>query len=269
MIRAEIWLMPATSTTEYIIVMSMAPTYGRVSPDATVDTTSFGTPTGSCCIAWVTSEVPPVPPMPTMPSSRPSAVQPLDDLGRAPAHRLDRRPAVPGGHELPDLGSGRLRDLLPRDIGIRCRLPEHPRVDEDHVDPVLPQAIAEECVLRPLGVQGADRHDARHRTPPRECGNVIIAIVLPRSQRAKEDGDGEGAVTGSLEVSNDVGDAATEFGASQLRGLRDPGVGPVSMAIDPTLGAEGFEIRFGDDGVAISGATPEAPCTGPSRRPSR
>ena len=60
-------------------------------------------------------------------------------------------------------------------------------------------------------------------------------------------------MTGSLEVSNDIGDAATEFGASQLRGLRDPGVGPVSMAIDPALGAESFEIRFGGDGVAIVG----------------
>lgn len=60
-------------------------------------------------------------------------------------------------------------------------------------------------------------------------------------------------VTGSLKVSNDVGDAATEFGALQLRGLRDPGVGPVSLAIDPTLGAETFEIRVGDGGTAISG----------------
>jgi hypothetical protein len=60
-------------------------------------------------------------------------------------------------------------------------------------------------------------------------------------------------VTGSLKVSNDVGDAATEFGASQLRGLRDPGVGSVSLAIDPTLGAETFEIRVGDGGTAIYG----------------
>ncbi len=72
MILAEIWLTPAMSTTEYIIAMSTAPTYGRVSPDPTVDTISFGTPTGSRCIACVTSDVPPVPPMPTTPSSRPS-----------------------------------------------------------------------------------------------------------------------------------------------------------------------------------------------------
>src|SRR5262245_31714102 len=73
MMRAEIWLTPATSTTEYIIVMSTAPTYGRVSPEATVETTSLGTPTGSCCIAYVTSAVPPVPPIPTTASSRPSS----------------------------------------------------------------------------------------------------------------------------------------------------------------------------------------------------
>ena len=40
-------------------------------------------------------------------------------------------------------------------------------------------------------------------------------------------------MTGSLKVSDDVGDAAMEFGASQLRGHRDTGVGQVSMAIDP------------------------------------
>jgi len=60
-------------------------------------------------------------------------------------------------------------------------------------------------------------------------------------------------VTGSLEVSNDIGDAATEFGASQLRALHDPGVGPVRLAIDPRLGAEAFEIRVGDGGTAIYG----------------
>ena len=47
MIRLEIRLIPATSTTEYIIVTSTEPTYGLVSPDATVETISFGTPTGS------------------------------------------------------------------------------------------------------------------------------------------------------------------------------------------------------------------------------
>jgi hypothetical protein len=56
-----------------------------------------------------------------------------------------------------------------------------------------------------------------------------------------------------IKVNNDVGDAATEFGASQLRGLPDSGVGLVSMAIDPTLGAEAFEIRVGDGRTAVYG----------------
>ena len=50
-IRAEILLMPAMSTTEYIIVTSTEPTYGLVSPEATVETISFGTPIGSWRIA--------------------------------------------------------------------------------------------------------------------------------------------------------------------------------------------------------------------------
>src|SRR4029079_18816193 len=51
MIRAELWSARAMSTTEYIIVTSTEPTYGPVSPDATVETMSFGTPIGSCRIA--------------------------------------------------------------------------------------------------------------------------------------------------------------------------------------------------------------------------
>ena len=62
MIRAEIRLTPAMSTTEYIIVTSTEPTYGLVSPEATVETISFGTPIGSCRIAYVASDEPPEPP---------------------------------------------------------------------------------------------------------------------------------------------------------------------------------------------------------------
>jgi len=51
MIRADTSLTPAMSTTEYIIVTSTEPTYGPVSPEATVETMSFGTPIGSCRIA--------------------------------------------------------------------------------------------------------------------------------------------------------------------------------------------------------------------------
>ena len=55
-------LMPCTSVTEYIMQMSLGPTYGRVSPEAIVDTITFGTPTGSARIAGVASAVPPEPP---------------------------------------------------------------------------------------------------------------------------------------------------------------------------------------------------------------
>ena len=54
--------MPCTSVTEYIMQMSLGPTYGRVSPEAIVDTITFGTPIGSARIACVASVVPPEPP---------------------------------------------------------------------------------------------------------------------------------------------------------------------------------------------------------------
>ena len=70
---SEIALIPAMSTTEYIIAMSEVPTYGRVSPDATVETSSLGTPTGSPCMAAEMSDDPPEPPIPRIPWSLPSS----------------------------------------------------------------------------------------------------------------------------------------------------------------------------------------------------
>ena len=78
MIRAETLLTPEMSTTEYIIVTSTAPTYGRVSPEATVETSSFGTPTGSARIARAAIDEPPEPPSARIPSSRPRRVE-LDE----------------------------------------------------------------------------------------------------------------------------------------------------------------------------------------------
>jgi hypothetical protein len=60
-------------------------------------------------------------------------------------------------------------------------------------------------------------------------------------------------MTGRLRVSNDVGDAASEFGASQLRGLAETGAGTVSISIDAKLGPQAFEIRTGDGRTAIVG----------------
>ena len=60
-------LMPCTSVTEYIMQMSLGPTYGRVSPEAMVETITFGQPTGSARIACVAKVVPPDPPAETMP----------------------------------------------------------------------------------------------------------------------------------------------------------------------------------------------------------
>src|SRR4051794_9837856 len=73
MIRPDTRFTPEMSTTEYVIVTSTAPTYGLVSPEASVETSSFGTPTGSACIAPAAIDEPPEPPSARIPSSRPSA----------------------------------------------------------------------------------------------------------------------------------------------------------------------------------------------------
>src|SRR6185312_4122494 len=64
-------LIPATSTTEYISVTSLAPTYGDTSPDAMVETNSFGKPTASPAITAAAIDDPPDPPAASTPWMRP------------------------------------------------------------------------------------------------------------------------------------------------------------------------------------------------------
>ena len=143
MIRAEIRLIPAMSTTEYIIAMSTEPMYGRVSPDATVETSSFGTPTGSARMAWAMIVELPEPPSPRMPSSLPSACSRSTTSAAPRSHRVDRRAAVVGRDERGDLHPGGRGDLVAADVRRRERLAEDAGVEQQHLDTVLAHAIAQ------------------------------------------------------------------------------------------------------------------------------
>ena len=61
-------LSPAMSHTGLTMMMSFAPTNGRVKPDAIVDTITFGRPYGNACITTLPSVVPIDPPTPMMPA---------------------------------------------------------------------------------------------------------------------------------------------------------------------------------------------------------
>ena len=64
-------LRPAMSTTGYIIVRSLVPTYGRVSPATTVDTRTFGQPIGSAAATWLITKPALEPPSIITPDTRP------------------------------------------------------------------------------------------------------------------------------------------------------------------------------------------------------
>ena len=66
-------LSPAMSTIGYSMAMSFVPTNGRVSPDASVETISFGKPAGSDRIAVVPMVVPAEPPREIRPWILPSS----------------------------------------------------------------------------------------------------------------------------------------------------------------------------------------------------
>ena len=162
-IREEIWLIPEMSTTEYIIVTSVAPTYGRVSPEATVETMSFGTPTGRSRIACAAIDELPEPPTAAAPSRRPSACSRASTAAAPRPMASTAGAAIGGAHELGVVGAARARDLLAADVGLDLRLAEHAGVDEHHVDARLAQAVAQEAVLDALRVQRADEDDGRHQ----------------------------------------------------------------------------------------------------------
>ena len=150
------------STTEYIIVTSTAPTYGRVSPEATVQTISFGTPTGSARIARVAIDVPPDPPSAMMPSSRPSACSSFTTSSAPAAIAVDRGAAVAGRRERADVSACRARDLVVRDVRLDADRLVDARVDDEHLDPALAKPVAQERVLVALRVERPEQDDARH-----------------------------------------------------------------------------------------------------------
>ena len=120
-----------------------------MSPEAIVETISFGTPTGSARIACVAIAVPPEPPSARIPSSRPSSCSRSTASSAPIRHRLHGRAPVAV------LGAGQ------RDVGLDERL-LHARVDEQHVDAVLAQPVAQVRVLVALGVERAEEDDRGH-----------------------------------------------------------------------------------------------------------
>jgi len=88
-------------------------------------------------------------------------VKPQHDLRGAAGHRLDRRAPVAGVRQRLYVGAGRRRHLLPRHVRLGERLAEDARVDQQHLDPALANAVAEEGVLLALRVQRSDEEDSR------------------------------------------------------------------------------------------------------------
>ncbi len=151
------------STTEYIIVTSTEPTYGLVSPEATVETISFGTPIGSCRIAYVASDEPPEPPRPPIASSLPSACRRLTTSAAPRAIVSTAAPRSPASARAWTSAPAAAATSSRVMSGVGERLSDDAGVDEHDVDVVLPDSIGEECVLLPLRVERAEQDHRWHR----------------------------------------------------------------------------------------------------------
>src|SRR5262249_35690363 len=73
-------------------------------------------------------------------------------------HRLDRGPAVAGRGELCGVRARCAHDLVPRDVRLDLRL-EGSRVDEEHVDAVLANPVAQGGELAAFRVERAEGDD--------------------------------------------------------------------------------------------------------------
>ena len=140
-----------------------------MSPEATVETISLGTPTGRSRIACAAIDELPEPPTAAAPSRRPSA------CSRASTAAAPRPMASTAAPRSPARTSSAWSAPPARatssraDVGLDLRLAQHAGVDQHDVDARLAQAIAQEAVLDALGVQRADEDDGGHqpRSTPR------------------------------------------------------------------------------------------------------
>ena len=170
-IRAEMELMPATSTTDAIIAMSTAPTYGDTSPEATVETISFGSPIGSARMAAVAIVVLPDPPAASTPSHRFVACS-ASTVARAPSAIADTAaPRSPASRSCCQLRAAGARHLVGRDGREVVVVLADAAVDDDHVDAAVTETIAEERALGALRVERPDQDDGGHRST---CRDTVV-----------------------------------------------------------------------------------------------
>ena len=158
-----IGLSPRMSTTECSTSTSDSPMNGAKArrPEALGETITFGTPSGSACIATAPRIAP------FRAAEAEHAVEPA--LGAQPqargahalAHQLDRLAAAARrAHRVQRVPAGR-GDLGARHVGDDpLRLAEDPRVDDDRLAAERADAVAHVRDLGALRVEGPDEDDA-------------------------------------------------------------------------------------------------------------
>ena len=85
-----------------------------------------------------------------------------DDGFGAGTHRRDGCPSVARCRELGGARARRARDLVAAHVGLDPDRLVHACVDDEHVDPVRFDPLAQEGVLDPFGVERAEEDDGRH-----------------------------------------------------------------------------------------------------------
>ena len=135
--------------------MSLVPTQAETSPEASVDTITFGKPTGSDRMAAAPIVVLAEPPAARTPSILESE-EFLDDESRAVAHDRHRMAPILLFDELLQRRASRLGNGLAWSVRLEGRRLEHPRVDNPGAVSLLLDRITQVPHLLTLGVEAPD-----------------------------------------------------------------------------------------------------------------
>ena len=136
--------------------------------DALGDTTSFGTPTGSACIAAAPISAPSAPPRHSTPWMRALGEQPRGERAHALLHQRHRR-AARARRAARRRASSRPPRPPPRGVmsAAQCGSPRMPESIDDHVHPQRAQPLAHVGDLVALRVECPDQRDRGHQTVDR------------------------------------------------------------------------------------------------------
>ena len=170
--------------TEYIIVMSLGPTYRPTSPEATDEIRTFGVPIGNARMAGATIEAPPEPPALMIPTTSPCR--------RTQASKASAIAATDAPRSRPKTLDPPRPWFSATSCAVTSQVASLPLVETSTsrvLRPLAGDEVANEAEFRTLGVERADDEDYRWARLRRRRRRATLGGLL-ETGRADRGGSG-------------------------------------------------------------------------------